>query len=233
MNDSKFGFGLAKWRQYKSGLRNWGWRGDENRSTGNHGTSENSSSHSTLEGIDGRYSWNKSGSLFQYLTTRIEKDDFLRRHWLGPCRTLKGWPLKPGRTGVIYKRPGSRSYPPENSLHTAISPPRSWRLCKECKPSRRSGFLNGSRRNTFTSLGANRWISTKQSASPSRFGEQACIAYSRWDLTNVSWRGANADSDSSTNDRLIINSIHLALEAASVSCRSLTTLATRNSNGKR
>ncbi len=68
-------------------------------------------------------------------------------------------------------------------------------------------------------------ISTKQSASVTRFGEQACIAYSRWDLTNVLWRGANAYSDSSANDHLIRKSIHIALEAASVS-RSLTTLAT-------
>ncbi len=32
-------------------------------------------------------------------TARVENNDFLRRRWLGPYRTLKGWPLKPGRTG--------------------------------------------------------------------------------------------------------------------------------------
>ncbi len=30
------------------------------------------------------------GSLLVYFTTHIEKDDFLRKHRLGPCVTLKG-----------------------------------------------------------------------------------------------------------------------------------------------
>ncbi len=30
------------------------------------------------------------GSLFQYFTTLVEKDDFLPRRLLGPCRTLAG-----------------------------------------------------------------------------------------------------------------------------------------------
>ncbi len=39
---------------------------------------------------------------------------------------------------------------------------------------------------------------------------------SRWGLTNVLYRLANADMDSSENDCLIINSIRHALEAASL-----------------
>ncbi len=42
--------------------------------------------------------------LFQYLTARIEKDDFLRRRRLGPCGTLQGRPLIPGRTDDVKKR---------------------------------------------------------------------------------------------------------------------------------
>ncbi len=30
------------------------------------------------------------GSLFQYFTTRVEKDDFLRKRRLGPCSVLAG-----------------------------------------------------------------------------------------------------------------------------------------------
>ncbi len=35
-----------------------------------------------------------------------ENDVFLLRRLLGPCRTLKGWTLKPGRTDGIKKRLG-------------------------------------------------------------------------------------------------------------------------------
>ncbi len=35
----------------------------------------------------------KVGILFQNLTTSSEKDVFLRRRCLGPCKTLKGCPL--------------------------------------------------------------------------------------------------------------------------------------------
>ncbi len=56
----------------------------------------------------------REGSLFQYFTTRVEKDGFLRRCRRGACRTLKGWRLKPGKTGGIKKRLGSGSNPPEN-----------------------------------------------------------------------------------------------------------------------
>ncbi len=59
-------------------------------------------------------------SLFQYFTTRVEKDAFLRRRRLGPCRTFRGWPLKPGRTGGIKKRLESRSYPPETIFYTTM-----------------------------------------------------------------------------------------------------------------
>ncbi len=65
---------------------------------GNHGTSANSTP-------DAESSWRLNeltegavtigvGSLFQYLTTRIEKHDFLRKRRLGSCKTLKGRPLK-------------------------------------------------------------------------------------------------------------------------------------------
>ncbi len=48
----------------------------------------------------------KVGCLFQNFTTRIEKVNFLRRRRLGPCRALKGRPLKPGRTGGIKNEAG-------------------------------------------------------------------------------------------------------------------------------
>ncbi len=65
---------------------------------GNHGTSANSTP-------DAESSWRLNeltegtvtigvGSLFQYLTTRIEKEDVLRKRRLGPCKTLIGRPLK-------------------------------------------------------------------------------------------------------------------------------------------
>ncbi len=57
--------------------------------------------------------------------------------------------------------------------------PRRRRLRKGCRPSRRSRSSYGSRLKPFTSLEANRWISSKQSASATRRGEQACVAYSR------------------------------------------------------
>ncbi len=131
-----------------------------NRRTENHGTPANSSSHAEsiwrlkelTEGV---------GSLFQYFATRIEKDNFLRRRRLEPCRTLKGWPLKPGRTGGIKKRSGSRSNPPNSTLFTTMRSPRRRRLCKECRPSRSSRPLYGSRRKPFTSLVANRFICSK------------------------------------------------------------------------
>ncbi len=48
-----------------------------------------------LEGIDGRDGFNRSE---EPASARIEKDDLLRRHRLGHFRTLKGCPLKLGRT---------------------------------------------------------------------------------------------------------------------------------------
>ncbi len=106
---------------------------------------------------------------------------FYDSYWKGrlssedPCRTLKGWPLKPGRTGGINKRLGSRSNPPENILYTTMRSPRRRRLRKECRPSRRSLSSYGSRRKPFTSLVSNRWIFSNQSGLEKRYGEQACI----------------------------------------------------------
>ncbi len=60
---------------------------------GNNEASANSSSHEEsswrlkefTEGLLTKGVW----SMFQYFTTRFEKDDFVRRRRLGPCRTLK------------------------------------------------------------------------------------------------------------------------------------------------
>ncbi len=141
-------------------------------------------------------------------------DDLLRRRRLGPCRNLKGWPLKPGRTGGIKNRLGLRSYPPEDILYSTMRSPLRRRLRKECKPSRRSRSSYSSRPKHFTSLVANRWICSKQWASTTRFGEQACMANSKWGRTNVLYSGANADTDISANNRLIMNSIRLCFEDA-------------------
>ncbi len=83
MNNSEFGVGLAQMgiMVKVSALLGVGMGG--NRRTGNYGTSANSSSHAES-------SWHLReftegvvtigvGSLFQYFTTRVEKDDFLRR----------------------------------------------------------------------------------------------------------------------------------------------------------
>ncbi len=87
---------------------------------GNRGTSANKSSH-----VESRWCLSELTegavtievvSLFQDFTTRIEKDNFRGKRRLGPCVTLKGWPLKPGRTSGIKKRLGSRSNPPENNV---------------------------------------------------------------------------------------------------------------------
>ncbi len=92
--------------------------GRRNRRTGNYETSANSSSH-------GESSWRLKeltewlltrwvGSMFQYFTTRFEKDDFVRRRRLGHCSTLKEWPIKPGCSGGINTRLGLGSYPQKN-----------------------------------------------------------------------------------------------------------------------
>ncbi len=76
--------------------------------SGNYGTYANIFNHT-------EYSWRLNGwtegtvtlevgSLFQNLTTHFEKDDFLRRHRLGACRTLKKEYLNSGRTGEIKTR---------------------------------------------------------------------------------------------------------------------------------
>ncbi len=61
---------------------------------GNHGTSANSSSYAEsrwrLKKLTEGAITIEVGSLFQNFANRIEKDDFLRRHRLGPCRTLNG-----------------------------------------------------------------------------------------------------------------------------------------------
>ncbi len=67
-------------------------RGD--RRTVDHATSTNSSSHAESswcfkELTEGAVTIGV-GSLFQYITTRIEKGDFLQRLRLGPYRSLKG-----------------------------------------------------------------------------------------------------------------------------------------------
>ncbi len=65
-----------------------------NRRTGNYGTLACSSSHVKLSWYLKEFTKGAVtigvGSLFQYFTTRVEKDDFLRRRRLGPCKTLKG-----------------------------------------------------------------------------------------------------------------------------------------------
>ncbi len=57
----------------------------------------------------------------------------------------------------------------------------------------------------------NRWICSRQSASATRLGDQACISYSRWRPNQRVIAGGKRG-----HDRLIINSIRLALEAASL-----------------
>ncbi len=154
------------------------------RRIGNYRISANISSHAELswrlnqltEGAFTILKWE-----VQYFITRIERDNFLRRRRLGLCRTLKGWPLTPGRTGGIKKRLGSRSNPQENTLHTAMRSPRRRRLFYECRHSHSSC---GRWWKPFTSLVANLWICSKQSASATRFGEQACKAYSKWGRIN-------------------------------------------------
>ncbi len=113
------------------------------------------------------------GGLFHYLTTRIEKDDFLRRHRLGPCGTLKGRPLKPGRTDTITKRLGSRSIPSEN------------RLFKECKVSRHSRSPFDTWQKPFLNLVANRWICSKQSVSSRRWNKSGMggLGYGIWEMS--------------------------------------------------
>ncbi len=61
--------------------------GGEDRGTVSHGTSANSSSHAESSWrLNELTEWAVAthvGSLFQYFTTRTEKDDFLRRRRLG------------------------------------------------------------------------------------------------------------------------------------------------------
>ncbi len=120
---------------------------------------------------EGRGGYNRSGELVPI---------FYDSYWKGRLSS-KASTLEPGRTDGTKKRLGSRSDPPENTLYAPMSSPRVRRLCQECRLSRRSRSSYGSRRKTFTSLIVNRWTCSKQSASAPRFGEQACIAYSRWD----------------------------------------------------
>ncbi len=92
--------------------------GRRNRRTGNFETSANSSSREESswrlkEFTEGLHS-NGVGSMFQHFTTRFEKDDFVRRGRLGPCRTLKEWSIKPGCSGGINTRLGLGSYPQKN-----------------------------------------------------------------------------------------------------------------------
>ncbi len=109
------------------------------------------------------------------------------------------------------QRLGEKSNPPENMLYTAMRSPRRRRLCKECQPSRRSRSLYGSRWKPFLNLVSNRWICSKQSALSTRFGKQACTAYSRWGRTNISEKAVNTDTGNSANDRLSIGSyVHTA-----------------------
>ncbi len=137
-----------------------------------------------------------------------------------------------------WRRLGSTSNPPENILYITMRSPRRWHRRMACRPSRRSCSSYGSWRKPLTRLVAIRWICSRQSASATRFSEQACKACSRWGRTNVLKREANAATDSSANYRLIKNSIRLALEAVSLhgmegekelsmtTPRSLTTFAT-------
>ncbi len=65
-----------------------------NRRMAHYGTSANSSSHADSswrlkELTEGTVTIGV-GSLFQYFTTRVKKDEFLQRHRLGPYRNLKG-----------------------------------------------------------------------------------------------------------------------------------------------
>ncbi len=115
------------------------------RWTGNRGTSACSSYHA-------KSSWRLkeltegavtivAGSLFQYFTTRIEKDCFLRRRRLGPCSMSKGLPLNPGCSDGIKKILESRSNLSENTMYMVMKSLRRRRLRKECRPSGRSRSL--------------------------------------------------------------------------------------------
>ncbi len=114
---------------------------------------------------------------FQNLVTRIEKDAFLRIHRLGPCRTSNGWPFNPGRTGRI-----KRGWGPDPILQKTH--------CMRLWGFHRDNAYLGSADPAVVgvphmAVGANHWIRSKQSASAIRFGEQACLAYSKWGRTNV------------------------------------------------
>ncbi len=75
------------------GVRNWGWGGEGIEGKGHYGTSANSLSYA-----ESSWRWKEFtegavtkgvGSQFLHFTTRVEKDEFLRRRQLGPCRTMK------------------------------------------------------------------------------------------------------------------------------------------------
>ncbi len=75
-------------------------------------------------------------SLFQNLTTRIEKDDFRRRRRLAELWASDLWPYWQNI------KEGSISNAQENTLHVTMSPPRRRRLSKKCRPSQRWPSLN-------------------------------------------------------------------------------------------
>ncbi len=92
--------------------------------------------------------------------------------------------------------------------------PRRRSLLRECPPSRRSPSFYGRRLKPFSSLVANRWIRSKQSPSSVRFGEHELISCIKVRPNQRVIKGLNVDMDSSANNRLMINSRHLGLEAA-------------------
>ncbi len=137
-----------------------------NRRTGNHETSSTSSSHAES-------SWRLAelteglvriamGSLFPYSTIGNEKDDFLRRRRLRALQNFERMTSQARQYWRNKKQAGVQILSPENTSYTAMMSPWRRRLCKECKPSRRSRSSYGSRQKPISNLVAKRWICSKQ-----------------------------------------------------------------------
>ncbi len=139
-----------------------------NRRAGNYGISVNISSHG--EFTEGAVTIGV-GCIFQYFTTPVEKDDFLRRRRLGPCRTLKG------RVCGIKKRLVSRPILQKafcirlRGLHGGDACVRSADPADVVVPHMAVG-----RNPLRTSAPTAGFAPYVQSASATRFVEQACIA---------------------------------------------------------
>ena len=125
-----------------------------------------------------------SGNLFQCGTTRWLKKFLLNSNLLLLVYSFNSCPLVPYRfLSCVKKQYGSTPSLPVKILYVSMRSPRCLLFSSEVSFSHFSLSSYSNLQKPLTTLVALLWTLSMQSISLHRYGDQACMAYSKWGLT--------------------------------------------------